>query len=79
MSQQVVEIYEEERERWVETRNSLRALRVREVLAGRKSVDIDSAITAIRYPLRWHHAALVVWYPAATGEANGGSICTPPC
>jgi DNA-binding PucR family transcriptional regulator len=70
MSQQVVEVYEEERERWLETRNSLRALRVREVLAGRQSVDIDSAINAIRYPLRWHHVALVVWYPAATGEAD---------
>jgi len=70
MSQQVVEVYEEERERWLETRNSLRALRVREVLAGRQSVDIDSAITAIRYPLRSHHVALVVWYPAATGEAD---------
>jgi DNA-binding PucR family transcriptional regulator len=70
MSQQVVEVYEEERERWLETRNSMRALRVREVLAGRQSVDIDSAITAIRYPLRWHHVALVVWYPAATGEVD---------
>jgi hypothetical protein len=28
MSQQVVDNYEEERERWLETRNSLRALRV---------------------------------------------------
>jgi DNA-binding PucR family transcriptional regulator len=70
MSQQVVEVYEEERERWLETRNSVRALRVRELLAGRQSVDIDSAIAAIRYPLRWHHVALVVWYPAATGEAD---------
>jgi DNA-binding PucR family transcriptional regulator len=70
MSQQVVEVYEEERERWLETRNSMRALRVREVLAGRQSVDIDSVITAIRYPLRWHHVALLVWYPAANGEAD---------
>jgi DNA-binding PucR family transcriptional regulator len=70
MSQQVVEVYEEERERWLETRNSMRALRVREVLAGRQSVDIDSAITAIRYPLRSHHVGLVVWYPTATGEAD---------
>lgn len=70
MSQQVVEVYEEERERWLETRNSVRALRVREVLAGRQSGDIDSAITAICYPLRSHHVALVVWYPAGTGEAD---------
>jgi DNA-binding PucR family transcriptional regulator len=70
MSQQVVEVYEEERERWLETRNSMRAVRVREVLTGRNPVDIDSAINAISYPLRWHHVALVLWYPAASGEAD---------
>jgi DNA-binding PucR family transcriptional regulator len=70
ISQQVVEVYEEERERWLETRNSMRALRVREVLDGRKPVDIDSAIVAISYPLRWHHVALVLWYPAPSGEAD---------
>jgi DNA-binding PucR family transcriptional regulator len=36
---------------------------VGEVLAGKKDVDIDSASTSIRYPLRWHHVALVLWYP----------------
>jgi DNA-binding PucR family transcriptional regulator len=46
------------------------ALRVREVLAGRQSLDIDSAITTIRYPLRWHHVALLVWYPGASGQAD---------
>jgi len=70
MSQQVVEVYEEERERWLETRNSMRALRVREILDGRKPVDIDAAIATISYPLRWHHVALVLWYPAASGEAD---------
>jgi DNA-binding PucR family transcriptional regulator len=70
MSQQVVDVYEEERERWLETRNSMRALRVREVLEGRQPVDIDSASTAIRYPLWWHHVALLVWYPGAGGQAD---------
>jgi DNA-binding PucR family transcriptional regulator len=70
MSQQVIEAYEEERERWLETQNSMRALRVREVLAEGKLLDIDSAIAGIRYPLRWHHVALVVWYSAATGPAD---------
>jgi DNA-binding PucR family transcriptional regulator len=70
MSQQVIEVYQDERERWLETRNSVRALQVREVLADRKPVDIDSAVTEIRYPLRWHHVALIVWYPAATGQAD---------
>jgi DNA-binding PucR family transcriptional regulator len=70
ISQQVVEVYEEERERWLETHNSMRALRVREVLDGRMPVDIDSAAAAVRYPLRLHHLALVVWYPGAGGEAD---------
>ena len=38
MSQQVVEVYEEERERWLENQNSLRALRVREILAAKTPV-----------------------------------------
>ena len=50
MSQQVVEVYEEERDRWLETRNSVRALRVREVLAERMPVDIDSAVAATVIP-----------------------------
>ena len=63
MSQQVVAVYEDERERWLENQNSLRALRVREVLAADKTIDVDAATTSIRYPLRWHHLALVMWYP----------------
>jgi DNA-binding PucR family transcriptional regulator len=70
MSQQVVTVYEDERERWLENQNSLRALRVREVLAGNKAIDADAASTAIRYPLRWHHLGLVVWYPDAGPEGD---------
>jgi DNA-binding PucR family transcriptional regulator len=70
MSQQVVAVYEDERERWLENQNSLRALRVREVLAGNKSIDADAASTSIRYPLRWHHLGLVMWYPDAGAEGD---------
>ena len=63
MSQQVVGVYEDERERWLENQNSLRALRVREVLAANKAIDVDAATTSIRYPLRWHHLGLFMWYP----------------
>ena len=52
MSQQVVAVYEDERERWLENQNSLRALRVREVLTANKPIDVDAATTSIRYPLR---------------------------
>jgi len=65
ITQQVVAIYESEREQWLESQNSNRALRVREVLAGRKPVDADAATESIRYPLRWQHVALVLWYPDA--------------
>ncbi|MET8425261.1 helix-turn-helix domain-containing protein [Nocardia sp. NPDC004860] len=62
ITEQVVSIYDDERERWLESRNSLRALRVRELLTSRKTVDADAVSTALRYPLRWHHVALVLWY-----------------
>ncbi len=70
MSQQVVAVYEDERERWLENQNSLRGLRVREVLAANRAVDVDAATTAIRYPLRWHHVGLVMWYPDSSTEGD---------
>ncbi|WAJ46451.1 helix-turn-helix domain-containing protein [Mycobacterium sp. Aquia_216] len=70
VSQQVVAAYEDERERWLENQNSVRALRVREVLAASKSIDVDAVSTSIRYPLRWHHLALVMWYPETSAESQ---------
>lgn len=67
MSQQVVAVYQTERERWLESRNAVRALRVREILAD-ESTDVDAMTTAIRYPLRRTHVALVVWYPESDGD-----------
>jgi DNA-binding NarL/FixJ family response regulator len=65
ISQQVVATYQEERERWLEKRNSLRTLQVRELLAksprSRTDVDIDAMSTVIRYPLRRTHLAVVLW------------------
>jgi DNA-binding PucR family transcriptional regulator len=63
ITQQVIVEYEDERERWLENQNSLRAMRVRDVLAAHKPVDVDAATTTIRYPLQWHHLAMVMWYP----------------
>ena len=70
MSQQVVAVYEDERERWLENQNSLRAVRVREVLAANKTIDVDAATTSIRYPLRWYHLGLVMWYPDVGAEGD---------
>ncbi len=44
----------------MENQNSLRALRVRELLEG-ADLDIDEVAAAIRYPLRRTHLALVAW------------------
>jgi DNA-binding PucR family transcriptional regulator len=70
MSQQVVAVYEDERERWLENQNSLRGLKVREVLAANKAIDVDAATTSIRYPLRWHHIGLIMWYPDVGTEGH---------
>ncbi len=70
ISQQVVVVYEGERERWLENQNSVRALRVREILAGKSTIDVDAATDALGYPIRWHHLAIVVWYPDAGTEGN---------
>jgi hypothetical protein len=68
ISQQVVVAYEQERDRWLENRNSVRAVRVREVLYT-SDVDLD-AITAIRYPMRRVHLGLVLWLPEDTGGGD---------
>ena len=70
MSQQVVGVYEDERERWLENQNSLRSLRVREILDAKKTIDVDAATSSIRYPLRWHHLGLVLWYPKPDTEGD---------
>src|SRR5262249_17848107 len=70
ISQQVVAVYEDERERWLENQNSLRAVRVREVLAANTAVDVDASSTSIRYPLRWHHLAVIVWCPGEDAEGD---------
>lgn len=67
MSQQVVAVYQAERERWLDSRNAVRALRVREILTN-ESTDVDAMTTAIHYPLRRTHVALIVWYPESGGD-----------
>jgi hypothetical protein len=64
ISQLVVAIYQDERDRWLGNRNTMRVLRVRDLLIG-GDVDVDAMIGAIRYPLRRTHIALVVWCPEA--------------
>ena len=60
ISQQVVATYQDERDRWLENRNSMRALRVRDILNG-TDIDADAMAIAIHYPLRRIHLAAVIW------------------
>ncbi|MHA7664821.1 PucR family transcriptional regulator [Mycolicibacterium sp. HS_4_1] len=60
ISQEVVEVYQQARESWLENRNSVRITEVRELLAG-GDVDVDAATLAIRYPLQRTHLAVVLW------------------
>jgi DNA-binding PucR family transcriptional regulator len=60
ISQQVVATYQAERDHWLENRNSLRAFGVRELLSG-VDIDVDAITTAIGYPLRRIHLAVVIW------------------
>ncbi|OKH83638.1 PucR family transcriptional regulator [Mycobacterium sp. ST-F2] len=70
ISQEVVAVYEDERDRWLANRNSTRILRVREVLSGNDS-DPEAVTAAIRYPMRRHHLAVVLWWPAGSGQVTG--------
>jgi len=73
ITQLVIATYQNERERWLENRNSLRALQVREILSG-GDVDVDAMTTAIRYPLRRIHLAVVVWCPESDSAAEPASL-----
>jgi PucR C-terminal helix-turn-helix domain/GGDEF-like domain len=62
ISQLVIATYQDERDRWLGNRNTTRASRIRDLVAGGDvDVDVDALIAAIRYPLRRIHVGLVTW------------------
>jgi hypothetical protein len=73
ISQRVVAAYQDERERWLGNRNTLRALHVRELLAG-GDADVDTATIEIRYPLRRLHVAIVTWCRDSTDSTDLDSM-----
>ena len=69
ISQNVVNVYETERDRWLENRSRIRSVRVAEILEG-GDIDIDAMTSAIRYPLRRTHVALVLWFANDSNTGN---------
>ena len=70
VSERVISIYQEERDRWLLTKTAARAGRVRMLLDGTEA-DVDSAEAALGYRLRQHHLGLVSWIPEPTRGGEG--------
>ncbi|TQK70393.1 CdaR family transcriptional regulator [Nocardioides sp. SLBN-35] len=60
ISQRVITVYEEERERWLAERNSARSGRVDELIAGTVT-DVDAAEKVLGHRLRVNHLGAVLW------------------
>ncbi|BBY56302.1 helix-turn-helix domain-containing protein [Mycobacterium koreense] len=73
VTEQVVAGYQDERDQWLQSRSTLRALRVRELLAGGE-VDVDAMTTALRYPLQHRHLAVVLWCPDGCEQAGSAAL-----
>lgn len=58
--EQVVDAYEGARERWVQNRSAVLAMRVRSLLAGEK-LDLEVAEAALGYRLGQRHLGVVLW------------------
>jgi DNA-binding PucR family transcriptional regulator len=68
ISEQVVHLYEAERDRWLANRNALRGTLLRELISG-DAVDIAAAESGLGYRLRQRHLGVLVW--SAGGPAGG--------
>ena len=60
ISEQVVHEYEEERERWLSNRNTVRAAMLDELVQG-DHVDLAAAEQALGYRLRQYHLGVMLW------------------
>jgi hypothetical protein len=66
VSEELVRVYETERERWLASLDSARVARIHEIIDGRVH-DLDAAEAALDHPLRQYHLGVVVWAPDASG------------
>ncbi|MET3961723.1 DNA-binding PucR family transcriptional regulator [Marmoricola sp. OAE513] len=71
VSEQVLVVYEAERERWLANRNTVRAVVLTDLLDSGVA-DVAQAETALGYRLRQHHLGVVLWRPHDV--APGGEL-----
>lgn len=64
VSQHLVAAHETEHVQMLEHQNSIRTMRVRDLLSDDTAVAVDTASAAIDYPLHLQHLALIVWHAA---------------
>ncbi|GAA2363486.1 helix-turn-helix domain-containing protein [Saccharopolyspora halophila] len=67
ISQQVVDAYEHERERWLANRSSVRTVRVRELL-NEQDTQTGAGEADLGYSMAQHHLALILWFPDTGSE-----------
>jgi DNA-binding PucR family transcriptional regulator len=67
ITEQLIAIYQRERDRWLLTQTAVRAARVRALL-GKETLEVDATESALGYRLRQHHLCAIAW---VTDEPRG--------
>ena len=70
ISEQMIEHYQAEHDRWLHNRAAVRAGRVRSLLAG-VDADLDAAESALGYRLRRHHVGAIAWIEPPAPSPDG--------
>jgi DNA-binding PucR family transcriptional regulator len=70
ITEQVIVVYQQERDHWLLSQTAARAARVRDILT-EKNVDLNRAEPALGYRLQQHHLGLVAWLPTLTSGGEG--------
>ena len=70
VSEELISVYQQERDRWLLTQTAVRAGRVRELLRG-DPVDIGTTESALGYRLRRHHLGVIAWVDGTVQGSDG--------
>jgi hypothetical protein len=70
VSEEVIDTYQHERDRWLFTQTALTAARVRDILRG-VEIDVAATETTLGYRLNRYHVGVVAWLPRPTAADDG--------